>query len=126
MTSAACRQRNPWHALLVLFVMASLAGVPPFLGLLGQAGGAARGGGWAASLWLAIVGVVCAVIGAFYYLRVIKVMYFDEPDGRAAAQLHGDRRAARRVRASMPRRCWCWACSAEPIMAWCRQAFPLT
>ena len=32
-------------------------------------------------LWLAIVGVVFAVIGAFYYLRVIKVMYFDEPVG---------------------------------------------
>ena len=36
-------------------------------------------------LWLAIVGIVFAVIGAFYYLRVIKVMYFDEPVGEAHA-----------------------------------------
>ena len=36
-------------------------------------------------LWLAIVGIVFAVIGAFYYLRVVKVMYFDEPVGEPRA-----------------------------------------
>ncbi|MFT4198351.1 MAG: NADH-quinone oxidoreductase subunit NuoN [Pseudoxanthomonas sp.] len=72
--------REPWKALMVLFVMASLAGVPPFLGFWAKLvvlRAAVQGG----LLWLAILGVVCAVVGAFYYLRVIKVMYFDEPAG---------------------------------------------
>jgi NADH-quinone oxidoreductase subunit N len=65
---------------LVLCVMASLAGVPPFLGFwskLAVLRAALQGN----MLWLAIVGIVFAVIGSFYYLRVIKVMYFDEPVG---------------------------------------------
>jgi len=72
--------RSPWMAGLVLCIMASLAGIPPFLGFwtkLAVLGAAINGG----LLWLALVGVICAVIGCFYYLRVIKVMYFDEPVG---------------------------------------------
>ncbi len=72
--------RSPWMAGLVLCIMASLAGIPPFLGFwtkLAVLGAAINGG----LLWLALVGVLCAVIGCFYYLRVIKVMYFDEPVG---------------------------------------------
>lgn len=70
--------RNPWMAGLVLCIMASLAGIPPFLGFwtkLAVLGAAVNGG----LLWLAILGVLCAVVGCFYYLRVIKVMYFDAP-----------------------------------------------
>ncbi|HHW4677996.1 MAG TPA: NADH-quinone oxidoreductase subunit NuoN [Xylella sp.] len=70
--------RNPWMAALLLCVMASLAGIPPFLGFwskLAVLGAAVHGH----MLWLAILGVICAVTGAYYYLRVIKVMYFDEP-----------------------------------------------
>src|SRR6476619_5039217 len=72
--------RSPWLAVLVLCIMASLAGVPPFLGFwskLAVLRAALQGN----MLWLAIVGIVFAVIGSFYYLRVIKVMYFDEPVG---------------------------------------------
>ncbi|WP_296246083.1 NADH-quinone oxidoreductase subunit NuoN [uncultured Stenotrophomonas sp.] len=72
--------RSPWMAGLVLCIMASLAGIPPFLGFwtkLSVLSAAVNGG----LLWLAMVGVLCAVIGCFYYLRVIKVMYFDEPVG---------------------------------------------
>ena len=74
--------RSPWMAGLVLCIMASLAGIPPFLGFwtkLAVLGAAINGD----LLWLAMVGVICAVIGCFYYLRVIKVMYFDEPVGEA-------------------------------------------
>ncbi|HEX7991559.1 MAG TPA: NADH-quinone oxidoreductase subunit NuoN [Stenotrophomonas sp.] len=72
--------RSPWMAGLVLCIMASLAGIPPFLGFwtkLSVLSAAVNGG----LLWLALVGVLCAVVGCFYYLRVIKVMYFDEPVG---------------------------------------------
>ncbi len=74
--------RSPWMAAMVLVIMASLAGVPPFLGFWAKLVvlRAAIGGDM---LWLAIVGIVFAVVGAFYYLRVIKVMYFDEPAGEA-------------------------------------------
>lgn len=72
-------QRSPFHAFLIMIVMASLAGIPPSLGFFAKlsAIGAAVDGG---REWLAVIGVVMAVIGAFYYLRVIKVMYFDEPE----------------------------------------------
>ena len=80
--------RNPWLAGLVLCVMASLAGVPPFLGFWAKLEVllAALDAGL---LWLAVVGVVCAVIGAFYYLRVMKAMFFDEPEGEGP-RLHAD------------------------------------
>ncbi|MCP6571082.1 hypothetical protein NL494_28340, partial [Klebsiella pneumoniae] len=61
--------------------MASLAGVPPFLGFWAKLA-VLRAALEGDMLWLAIVGIVFAVIGAFYYLRVIKVMYFDEPVGQ--------------------------------------------
>ena len=73
-------------------------------------------------LWLAIVGVVFAVIGAFYYLRVIKVMYFDEPEGEPHAADATTVRCAS-CSASMHWRCWRWACAWNPIMAWCQRAF---
>jgi NADH-quinone oxidoreductase subunit N len=75
---------HPWFASMVLLLMASLAGFPPLFGFWAKLAvlRAAIDGGM---LWLAIVGVVFAVIGAYYYLRVIKVMFFDVPsdDGRA-------------------------------------------
>jgi NADH-quinone oxidoreductase subunit N len=73
-------QRNGWYALMVLLVMASLAGVPLFVGFLAklQVLKAAVGSG-ALGLWLALAAGVFAVIGAFYYLRVMKAVYFDEP-----------------------------------------------
>jgi NADH-quinone oxidoreductase subunit N len=71
-------QRSPWHAFLMLIVMFSMAGVPPTLGFYAKFTvlQAALQAGY---LWLAVFAVLMAVIGAFYYLRVIKVMYFDEP-----------------------------------------------
>jgi len=74
--------RSPWYAFMMLILMFSMAGVPPFLGF------------WAKlvvlqeviaadMMWLAIVGVVFSVIGAFYYLRIVKLMYFDQPEDTA-------------------------------------------
>ncbi|MGD9386931.1 MAG: proton-conducting transporter membrane subunit, partial [Gammaproteobacteria bacterium] len=70
--------RSPWFAAIMLVVMFSMAGVPPLLGFY------AKFAVLAAVIeigrtWLAIAGVLFSVIGAFYYLRVVKLMYFDDP-----------------------------------------------
>jgi NADH-quinone oxidoreductase subunit N len=113
--------RSPLHAMLVMFVMASLAGVPPFLGFWAKLE-VLRAALDANLMWLAVVGVVCAVIGAYYYLRVIKVMFFDEPD-RDGPQLHGDShlRVMFAVNASA---LLLLGVFANWILAWCRLAFP--
>ena len=70
--------KSPWFAFVMMAIMFSMAGVPPFLGFWAKISvlqEAVNSG----LLWLAIVGVVASVIGAFYYLRVIKVVYFDKP-----------------------------------------------
>lgn len=72
-------RRSPWLAAMMLILMCSLAGLPPLVGfdakllILQSLLQSDR-------LWLAVVAVMFSLIGAFYYLRVIKVMYFDEPD----------------------------------------------
>ena len=71
-------QRSPWFALVTLMLMFSLAGVPPVVGFYAKLSvlQAVLSTG---QIWLAIVAVLFSLIGAFYYLRVVKVMYFDEP-----------------------------------------------
>jgi len=72
-------QRNAWYAAIMAMVMFSMAGVPVFVGFFAK---------WlvikaaldAGLLWLAILAVVFSVIGAYYYLRVVKLMYFDETE----------------------------------------------
>lgn len=112
--------RNPWQAGLVLCVMASLAGVPPFLGFWAKLVvlGAAVNGGF---LWLTIVGVLCAVIGAFYYLRVIKVMYFDEPVGEIPPARRD--RVVPLVFGVNALALLALGIAWNPIMAWCKLAF---
>jgi NADH-quinone oxidoreductase subunit N len=74
-------QRSPWYALMMLMVIMSMAGVPPFIGF------------WPKLqvilalihsdndlLWLAITAMVFSIIGAFVYLRIAKVIFFDKPE----------------------------------------------
>jgi len=70
-------QRNSWYAGMMLMVMASLAGIPIWVGFVAKL--AVLQAAVTDFLWLAIAAGVFAVIGSFYYLRVIKVMYFDAP-----------------------------------------------
>ncbi|MBC7989038.1 MAG: NADH-quinone oxidoreductase subunit NuoN [Luteimonas sp.] len=117
--------RNPWMAGLVLCIMASLAGVPPFLGFWAKLAvlRAALDGGL---MWLAIVAIVCAVVGAFYYLRVIKVMYFDEPqsfDGVGEAMVPRDDRSLRIAFGANALSLLVLGIYWNPLMAWCQQAF---
>ncbi|OWQ58932.1 NADH-quinone oxidoreductase subunit NuoN [Stenotrophomonas maltophilia] len=112
--------RNPWMAGLVLCIMASLAGIPPFLGFwtkLAVLGAAVNGG----LLWLAILGVLCAVVGCFYYLRVIKVMYFDEPVGEAMPRSND--RVLGLVLGVSALALLALGLAWNPIMVWCQQAF---
>lgn len=71
-------RRSPWHAAIVLLLMFSLAGLPPLVGFYAKLAvlQALVGAG---HVVLAVVAVMFSLIGAFYYLRVVKVVYFDEP-----------------------------------------------
>jgi len=76
-------KRSPWYAFLMMVIMFSLAGLPPTAGFYAKLAvlSAAVSAG---QLWLAVAAVVLSLVGAFYYLRIIKLMYFDEPrDGIA-------------------------------------------
>lgn len=69
-------ERSPWFAFMMLIFMFSMAGVPPLVGFHAKLN-ILRAVVQADLVWLAIVAVVLSVIGAFYYLRVVKLMYFD-------------------------------------------------
>jgi NADH-quinone oxidoreductase subunit N len=69
--------RSPWFAAVMLMLMFSMAGVPPFVGFWAKLA-VIQAALHVDLLWLAIVAVVFSVIGAYYYLRVVKLMYFDE------------------------------------------------
>jgi NADH-quinone oxidoreductase subunit N len=70
-------KQHPWLALLMLILMFSMAGIPPLAGFYAKLG-VVKAVVDADMLAVALVAVVMSVIGAFYYLRVIKVMYFDD------------------------------------------------
>ncbi|WP_119155763.1 NADH-quinone oxidoreductase subunit NuoN [Caldimonas tepidiphila] len=88
-------RRSPWYAAVMAIFMFSLAGLPPTVGFFAklsvlQALLTTNVGGYT---WLAIIAVMLSLIGAFYYLRVVKVMYFDEPTDTAPIRMNGDVRA---------------------------------
>ncbi len=72
-------ERDSWQAAMMALVMFSMAGVPPTVGFMAKLlvlEAVISVGLW----WLALVAVFFSIIGAFYYLRVIKIMYFDKPE----------------------------------------------
>ncbi|QJQ52416.1 subunit N of NADH:ubiquinone oxidoreductase [Vitreoscilla sp. C1] len=87
---AGLNQKSPFLALMMLLAMFSMAGIPPLMGFYAKLSVlqalVATGGAY---LWVAVFAVVMSLIGAFYYLRVVKVMYFDEPEN----DIKGDMRA---------------------------------
>jgi NADH-quinone oxidoreductase subunit N len=94
----------------------SLAGMPPTIGFYGKLlvlQAAIKAG----FVWLAVVGVLAALVGAFYYLRIVKLMYFDEPVDRAPIEARGDAR-------------WLlsgtgWPCCCSAFCRSCRWAFAM-
>jgi len=86
-------QRSPWFAFIMLIVVFSMAGVPPTVGF------------WAKlavlkavvnidMLWLALVAVFFSIIGIFYYLRIVKVMYFDDAEDKSEIHCTHDMQVA--------------------------------
>ena len=116
-------QRSPWFAALMALAMFSLAGVPPLFGfyakyLVLQAAIDAH------MLWLAIAGAVFAIIGLYYYLHVVKVMYFDKAEEGGADQSAPD--MSMRVVLSLNALALLvlgvyWG----PLLGWCRHSFGL-
>jgi NADH-quinone oxidoreductase subunit N len=70
--------RSPWFAGMMAFLMFSLAGLPPFIGFWAKLG-VIQAVLNVDYTWLAVVAVLFSVVGAFFYLRIVKLMYFDEP-----------------------------------------------
>jgi len=95
-------KRSPWYAFVMLLLMFSLAGIPPTMGFYAKLVvlQALLGNGMTTGMvWLAVIALFFSLIAAYYYLRVVKVMYFDEPtdlrpivatqDMRVALSLNG-------------------------------------
>lgn len=81
-------KKSPWFAAVMLMLMFSTAGVPPFVGFSAKLAviAAVLNIGYT---WLAGIAVFFSVIGAFYYIRVVKLMYFDEPTNTGEIQANG-------------------------------------
>jgi NADH-quinone oxidoreductase subunit N len=80
--------KNPWLAFLMLLVMFSMAGVPPSAGFFAKIAvleSLVR----VHLVWLAALALIFAIVGAYYYLRVVKVMYFDAPETTTPITIEG-------------------------------------
>ncbi|MFA6061028.1 MAG: NADH-quinone oxidoreductase subunit NuoN [Gallionella sp.] len=81
--------RSPWLAFMMMLLMLSMAGIPPTVGFYAKftvLNSIIQTG----HTWLAIVAVLFSLIGAFYYLRIIKLMYFDAPESHAPISVSSD------------------------------------
>ena len=89
-------KRSPWAALVMLVTMFSLAGVPPTVGFYAKfsvlAAAFATG-----AVWLVVFAVMMSLIGAYYYLRIVKLMYFDAPVADAGVSGAGTGRLDARI-----------------------------
>ncbi len=85
-------QRSPWYAFLMLLLMFSMAGVPPTVGFYAKLSvlqAVVQIGLW----WVAVIAVIFSLIGAFYYLRIVRLMYFETPQDSAPLAPSSDVRA---------------------------------
>ena len=89
-------ERSPWFAFMMLILMLSMAGVPPTVGFYAKLS-VLQAVIHVDMLWLALVAVFFSVIGAFYYIRVIKLMYFDKPESEQPLVINTDLQIAMSV-----------------------------
>ncbi|MEF8723312.1 MAG: NADH-quinone oxidoreductase subunit NuoN [Candidatus Accumulibacter phosphatis] len=71
-------KRSPWFAAVMMMMMFSMAGIPFFVGFFAKFS-VLQAVVASGNLWLAVVAVLFSLIGCFYYLRIVKIMYFDQP-----------------------------------------------
>jgi NADH-quinone oxidoreductase subunit N len=86
-------QRSPWFAAVMMILLLSLAGVPPLVGFYAKVS-VLQAVLAAGHIWLAVVAVLFSLVGAFYYLRVVRLMYFESPVDSARIEIKGDMRVA--------------------------------
>ena len=113
--------RNPWLAFVMMVIMMSMAGVPFLAGFYAK---------WmvlqavvnSSLIWLAILGVLFSVIGAFYYLRVVKCIYFDKPEQCEPIEISLDTEIVISVNGLL-----LVVIGLYPtvLMTWCSEALPL-
>jgi len=84
-------QRSPWWAFVMLLTMFSLAGVPPTVGFYAKFS-VIQAVVQEGHVWVAVVAVMASLVGAFYYLRIVKLMYFDDPVDDSPIEPRGDTR----------------------------------
>jgi NADH-quinone oxidoreductase subunit N len=94
-------RRSPWFAGMMAILMFSLAGLPPTVGFYAKLAvlQAVVSTNVAGYIWLAVAAVVLSLVGSYYYLRVVKVMYFDEPTDTRPIVSTGDVRAVLSINA---------------------------
>ncbi len=86
-------KRSPWFAVVMTILMFSLAGVPPMMGFMAK-WAVLQAVANAGLVWLAVIAVLFSLIGAFYYLRVVKLMWFDEAADTSPIATPADMRVA--------------------------------
>ncbi len=84
-------QRNSWYAFLMLLIVLSLAGLPPMVGFFAKLA-VLQAVLQAGYVWIVVVAVMFSLVGAFYYLRIVKLMYFDTATDVSIIQAESDTR----------------------------------
>ncbi|HEX4880507.1 MAG TPA: proton-conducting transporter membrane subunit, partial [Limnobacter sp.] len=85
-------KRSPWLALIMLLLMFSLAGIPPMVGFAAKLA-VLKALLATGQVWLTVYAVVFSLVGAFYYIRVVKSMYFEAPSDESDIVMGNDARA---------------------------------
>lgn len=111
-------KRGPWAAFMMLLCLFSFAGVPPLVGFYGKVA-VFQAVIDAGLTWLAIIGILFAVIGGFFYLRVVKLMYLDAPDDATKVSLPKDSAIALAVNGIL---IILMGVLPGPLMDWCIEA----
>lgn len=115
-------QRSPWFAFVMLLLMFSLAGIPPTAGFYAKLA-VLQAVVNAGMTWLAVLAVIMSLIGAFYYLRVVKLMYFDAPTDAETLQSTGSMRFVLSINGLAM--VW-FGLLPGSLMDWCLHAIRLT
>ena len=119
---AGLNQRHAWYAFLMLLAMFSMAGIPPLIGFYAKFAviKALLSQGF---VWISVFAVVMSLIGAFYYLRVVKVMYFDKATHEQGI---GSNTVAKVVLSVNALLLLVWGVMPQSVMEWCLRALENT